>query len=201
MPGPQVDVWIDPICPFCYVAVERAAWLRERFDADVRLHPFDLHPEYPPEGIPRDEVTRRYGPRAHDYVREFFERHGLEHNPPPTRVPSSRKALQLTELARDRGLHEPFHDRLMDAMWAEATDIGDHDELRRLAREVGLDGGEVDEVLAGDAYVERIAASTREAQAVGVNGIPAFVLDGRLLLLGAQPPEVFEQAFAQLDAA
>ena len=163
--------------------------------------PFDLHPEYPPEGIPRDELTRRYGPRVHDYVRQLFERHGLAYNPPPTLVPSSRKALQLTELARDRGLHEPFHDRLMDAIWGEATNIGDHDELRRLAREVGLDGAAVEEVLAGDAYVERIAASTLEAQAVGVNGIPAFVLDGRLLLLGAQPPEVFEQAFAQLDAA
>jgi predicted DsbA family dithiol-disulfide isomerase len=86
----------------------------------------------------------------------------------------------------------------MDAMWAEGRDLGAGGELRDLAIEAGLDPDEVDEVLAGDAYEERVLASTREAQATGINGIPAFVLGGRLLLLGAQPREVFEQAFAQL---
>ena len=41
--------------------------------------------------------------------------------------------------------------------------------------------------------------STAQAQAVGVTGVPAWLLDRRLLVLGAQPEEVFEQAFAQLD--
>ena len=163
--------------------------------------PFDLHPEYPPEGVPREHLTRRYGPRVHDHVREFFARHGLVHEPPADVVPNSRRALQLTELARDRGLHEPFHDRLMDALWAEATNIGDADELRRLASEVGLDAGEVEDVLAGDAYLDRIRASTAQAHALGVNAIPAFLLDRRLLVLGAQPLDVFERAFAELEAA
>jgi len=34
---------------------------RREFDADIVWLPFDLHPEYPPEGIPRDELRRRYG--------------------------------------------------------------------------------------------------------------------------------------------
>ena len=58
---------------------------------------------------------------------------------------------------------------------------------------------EVDEGLGSDAFERRVLASTAEAQSAGINGIPAFVLDGRLLLLGAQPREVFEQAFAQLE--
>jgi predicted DsbA family dithiol-disulfide isomerase len=45
-----------------------------------------------------------------------------------------------------------------------------------------------------------VAASTREAQSVGINAIPAFVLDSRLLVLGAQPIEVFRRAFEQLAA-
>ena len=137
----------------------------------------------------------------HDHVREFFARHGLVHNPAADIVPNSRKALQVTELARDRGLHGPFHDRLMDALWAEGTNIGDLDELRRLAREVDLDAGEVEHVLESDAYLDRIRASTAQAHSLGVNGIPAFLLDRRLLVLGAQPLDVFERAFAELDAA
>ena len=128
----------------------------------------------------------------------MFEANGLVYNPHAEIVPNTMKALQVTELARDRGLHRAVHDRLMDAYWTEARNIGDREELRVLAAEAGLDAAEVDDMLAGDAYVERVRASTAEAQSVGITGIPAFALDGRLLILGAQPREVFEQAYAQL---
>jgi predicted DsbA family dithiol-disulfide isomerase len=87
----------------------------------------------------------------------------------------------------------------MDAYWSEATDIGDADELRRLAAEVGLDTDDVERVLAdASAYLDVVEASTREAQSIGINAIPAFLLDRRLIVLDAQPLEVFEQAFAEL---
>ncbi len=128
----------------------------------------------------------------------MFEANGLVYNPHPEVVPNTMPALRVTELARDRGLHRAVHDRLMDAYWAEARNIGDPEELRTLAIEAGLEPAEVDEALAGDVYADRVQASTAEAQSVGITGIPAFALDGRLLILGAQPREVFEQAFAQL---
>jgi predicted DsbA family dithiol-disulfide isomerase len=115
-------------------------------------------------------------------------------------IPNSRQGLRVTELARDRGLHEPLHDRLMDAYWARGEDIGDPSVVRRHALAVGLDEAEVDDVLGSDRYLDRITASTQEAASIGVSGVPAFLLDGRLLVLGAQPEEVFERAFAQLEA-
>jgi predicted DsbA family dithiol-disulfide isomerase len=128
----------------------------------------------------------------------MFEANGLVYNPHPEIVPNSKPALRVTELARERGLHAAVHDRLMDAYWDEGRNIGDTAELETLAVEAGLDPAEVDEVLAGDAYADRVRASTSEAHSLGINGIPAFVLDGRLLVLGAQPREVFERAYAQL---
>ena len=133
-----------------------------------------------------------------DHVRAMFDRAGLPYNPHPEIVPNSRLALRLTELARDRGLHEPVHDRLMDAYWNEGRHLGDRETLRELAAEAGLT--DVDSVFDGAAYEERVLASTAEAQALGRHAIPAFVLDSKVLILGAQPREVFEQAFARLDA-
>src|SRR4051812_15604334 len=162
--------------------------------------PFYLHPEYPPDGIPRAQLLARYGERADLHVRSMFEQVGLTYAPPPEVVPNTMKALRVTELARDRDLHAPFHDRLMDAYWTESRDIGDPDVLRILAAEVGLDKDEVERVLASDEYRDRVLASTGQAQQIGINGIPAFLLDEQLLVLGAQPEEVFERAFAQLAA-
>jgi predicted DsbA family dithiol-disulfide isomerase len=86
----------------------------------------------------------------------------------------------------------------MDAYWSEAANIGDETTLLSLAEEAGLDRGEAIEALADGRYRDRIASSTRDANLLGINAIPSFVLDDRLLLVGAYPHEVFEQAFSQL---
>jgi predicted DsbA family dithiol-disulfide isomerase len=116
-------------------------------------------------------------------------------------IPNSRAALRVAELARDAGLHEALHGRLMDAYWGAGEDIGAHDVLRREAVAAGLDPDEVDDVLGSDRYLDRVLASTQEAVSIGVTGVPAFLLDGRLLVLGAQPEEVFARAFEQLGSA
>ena len=162
--------------------------------------PFDLHPEYPLEGLPREQLLARYGgDTMTQRMRRFFADRGLEYNPNPDVVPNSLTALRLTELARDLGRHAELHDRLMDAYWAEAKDIGDADVLRAEADLAGLPSDEVADVLAGDRYRNRVESSTREAVSLGANAVPAFVLDRRLLVLGAQPEQLFEQAFAQLE--
>jgi predicted DsbA family dithiol-disulfide isomerase len=172
---------------------------RREFDADVVWLPFDLHPEYPPEGIPLAQLHRRYGIGVgeRDPLRDRFEAAGLEYNRPET-VPNTRLALRMSELARERELHGAFHDRLMEAYWSQATNLGDPDELRRLADEVGLDANDVEAVIADHAaYLDLVEGSTRQAQSIGINAIPAFLLDRRLIVLGAQPLEVFRRAFAQ----
>ncbi|TML67324.1 MAG: hypothetical protein E6G14_12845 [Actinobacteria bacterium] len=160
--------------------------------------PFDLHPEYAVEGIPRAQLYARYGDGHVERLRDAFAALGLVYNPPPEVVPNTMRALRLTELARASDLHQPFHDRLMLAYWEEATDIGDPDELKVLAAEVGLDDDEVARVLGGDDLRDIVLGSTSQAQSIGITGIPAFVLDRRQLVLGAQPRPVFERILATL---
>ncbi len=111
-------------------------------------------------------------------------------------VPNSRAALRLTELARAQGKHAATHDRLMQAYWEQALNIGDPDVLHALAEELGLEGaaGPIE----GGLYGEDVALATAQAHGIGIDAIPAFLLDRRLIVLGAQSDEVFEQAFAQL---
>jgi predicted DsbA family dithiol-disulfide isomerase len=170
--------------------------MRDRFGAEITWLSYDLHPEYPPEGVSRAELHARYRAAAHERIQAQFERQGLTYNPPPEVVPNTRLALQLTELAHARGLGAQMHDRLMDAYWVEARNIGDADELRALAAELEIDDADV--AWEDATYLERVVASTAQAHSIGVTGVPGFLLDRRLLVLGAQPRELFEQAFAQL---
>jgi predicted DsbA family dithiol-disulfide isomerase len=195
----EIVIWSDYIWPFCRLGQRTAERLERRFDAQIDWLPFDLHPEYPPDGIPRAELNRRYGESFHERLESAFEREGLRYNPPPEVVPNSSAALRLTELARARGRHAPTHDRLMQAYWEEGQNIGDPEVLRTLARELRLDDAEA--AITADLHGDDVARATAEAQAIGINAIPAFLLDGRLIVLGAQPDGVFEQTFDQLARA
>jgi predicted DsbA family dithiol-disulfide isomerase len=128
----------------------------------------------------------------------FAERGLPPYAPPADVVPNSRAALRVGELAREEGAFSDYHARIMDAYWAEGLDIGDHEVLHDLAAEIGLPAAEVADVLASSRYLDVVEASTGQAAAIGVSGVPAFLLDGRLLVVGAQPEEAFEQAFTRL---
>lgn len=194
----RIRIWSDYTCPFCYVGLERADWLSRRYGAEVEWRPYFLHPEVPSEGVLRSDYVGRFDFDAEDVTRQAIEGAGFPYEPPP-RIPHSLNALALTELARDRGLHDAVHRRLERAYWSEGQDIGDHQVLLGLAEEAGLAREEAAAALESPGYAERVLSSTLEAQRRGINAIPAFVLDERLLVLGAQPHGIFEEAITLLD--
>jgi predicted DsbA family dithiol-disulfide isomerase len=128
----------------------------------------------------------------------MFEAAGLPHAEPLEKVPNSRGALMLAELARERGAFEELHRRLFDAYWARGRDIGDELVLVEEGTAVGLDADEILDVLRDERYLERIEAETRAAIELGAGGVPAWVIDQRLLVPGAQPHDLFERVFEQL---
>ena len=197
-PPISVIIWSDFVCPFCNVARERASFLQREAGARIEWLPFDLHPEYPPEGIPREELVRRYGEHFSDGVRRLNEEAGLTYNPHPERVPNSRRALELGEWARSRGAYDDVHHRIMDAYWTDGRDITGWDVLGPVVAEAGLDTDEARAEVDSGAFRAPVDASTRVAQEHGISAVPAFVLDGRLLVSGAQPHEVFEAALAKV---
>ena len=175
--------------------------MERQFGARITWLPFHLHPEYPPEGITRAELDARYGPSSRDRIRAWFADEGLEYAPPPDIVSNTRLALELGEGAREEGLHRAYHDRVMDAYWAESTDLSQRPVLEELARGVGMSGDGIVRALDERAWAPVVDASTARAQAAGATGVPAFVIDWRVLVVGAQPREVLAQAIAQARAA
>src|SRR3954464_13630606 len=100
--APLIRIWSDYICPFCYVATERAAWLERRYGAEIEWLPFDLHPEYPPEGIAIAAPAARYGRDLRAGQARACDAAGLPHAARP-RMPNSRAARNVGGLPRERG--------------------------------------------------------------------------------------------------
>jgi predicted DsbA family dithiol-disulfide isomerase len=164
----------------------------------VQWRPYDLHPEYPAEGISRTELVRRYGNEFDQRLHAMFDEAGLPYRTDLEKVPNSRRALMLGELGRDRGLLEPLHARLFDAYWARGRDLGESSVLIEEGAAVGLEAPEVEAALENGEYLERIAHQTEMVNGMGAGGVPAFAVDRRVLIPGAQPHEVFERVLERL---
>ncbi len=194
----QVQIVSDFLCPFCRVACERASWLEREYDAEIEWLPWDLHPEYPAEGIPRSELVAKYGGEHFENVTQMFEDCGFAYAPHPERVPNTHLALELGELARAAGLHSEYHNAVMVGMWEQELDVADPAVISAIAVGVGLDPEAVAEAIESRSFRAHVIQCTEEAHVAGITGVPAFIFEERYLLMGAQPHVAFEKVIAQV---
>ncbi len=161
--------------------------------------PYELHPEVPKEGIPRERaLPAEYLARVAEGVQRLGSQVGLR-LAPHARLINSRPALQAAEVARSQGRFEPMHRELFRAYWDEGQDISEMPILREVAKRAGVDAEAMEEALGMDAYGDLLDARRSEAEELMITGIPAHVFADRYLVLGAQPYETFERVMTRLS--
>lgn len=211
MPELHVDIWSDIACPWCYVGKRRLEQALKEFphadQVNVVWHAFELDPSAPKERDPSlshaERLAKKYGmsvaqaSQRTEQLRRIAEAEGLAFDFEHIRSGNTFDAHRLIRLARDRGLQLAAEERFFKAYLEEGALMSDHATLARLAAEVGLDAGEVADVLASDQYAEAVRADERQAHQLGISGVPCFVLDGRFAVSGAQSSQVLLSALHQ----
>ena len=128
----------------------------------------------------------------------MFAAAGLPHAEQREKIPNSRRALMLGELARERGVFETLHPRLFEAYWAKDRDIGTLEVLVEEGLAAGLREDEIVDVIESDRFLGEIERQTDMAIELGAGGVPAWVIDERALVPGAQSHEVFDRVLERL---
>lgn len=208
-----VEIWSDVVCPWCAIGTlrfERAlAAMPDAAEIEVGYRSFELDPTTPAriEGAYVDRLAGRYRTTTAqaqsmiDRMTAQAAAEGLRFDFAIARPGNTFDAHRLLHLAADRGIQHTLNGRLLTAYLSEGAAIGTHDALRSLAVEAGLEAGEVDGVLAGDAYADAVRADERQADAYGISGVPFFVIDRRYGVSGAQTAEVLRRAMEQARGA
>lgn len=204
----QLEIWSDVVCPWCWIGkrrIERALdTFPHRDQVEVTWRSFLLDPGATSDGRPVTErLAAKYGVSLAEAdamnarVTQIAAQDGLDYHLDRAVSASTVSAHRLLHLASERGRGEELQESLFAAYFSHGVDLGDDEELTRLAVDAGLDADEVRSLLAGDAYQAAVEADFAQARAYGINGVPFAVLDGRLGVSGAQPVEVFAEALAQ----
>ncbi len=195
----EVGLIADLACPWCYlglVRLDRARALRPALAVRLRWWPFFLNPQMPPEGMDRQAYLRaKFGGDAN--ARSIYARiceagradgidFAFERMP---RTPNTVLAQRLILLAEQEGLGDAMIRTLFQALFIDGRDVGQPDQLIELAAAVGLDPEAVARYLASEQGASEVVAAHRQAEGLGVRGVPVFVVDHEHAIAGAQPPE------------
>ena len=205
-----IDFVSDVSCPWCVIglkALEQAvANMTEEIDAEIRFQPFELNPQMPAEGQDLDEhLLQKYGATPEQFagtrqaIRDRGEELGFEFRMDRrNRIYNTFDAHRLLHWAEEEGRQLELKHALFRVYFTEGENPGDHDVLVRVAGEVGLDAQRAAEILASDEYAADVRAREEHFQSLGINAVPAVIVNEKYLIQGGQPAAVFEQALREI---
>ena len=204
----QIDVISDVVCPWCFIGkrnLERAleTWQAKHPDETptVRWHPFQLNPQLPESGVPRKKYLEdKFG--GAERAKEIYarvsaagKRAGIDFAFDSIQVqPNTIGAHRLMHYAAEHGSQDAMAEVIFRRYFLEGADLTNKETLAQIAQQAGLDRDEVATYLASDTDRDLIEEQDRRARAIGVEGVPFFIINQRLALSGAQPPDVIVEA-------
>ncbi|MGM0931544.1 MAG: DsbA family oxidoreductase [Actinomycetota bacterium] len=205
----KIEIWSDIACPWCFIGKRRFETALEGFEhkdqIDVEWRSYQLDPTLPEhydgteteylsriKGMPQDQVKQMFG-----HVTAQAAGEGLDYDFDKVVVANSFTAHRFLHLAKEHGLMDEAKDALLSGHFEQGKDIGDTEYLVSTGVVLGMPEEEIRETLANDRFAAEVRADIAEARALGVNGVPFFVLDRKYGISGAQPAEAFAQAIRQ----
>ncbi|MDR0224679.1 MAG: DsbA family oxidoreductase [Myroides odoratus] len=206
----KVEIWSDVMCPFCYVGKKHfenaLAQLPFKDKIEVEWKSFQLDPTLPVEGA--SESTLDYLVKRKGMPKEQIEgmMHHLDQSGAAVGIEfrqdiaipvNTFRAHRLIHLAQSHGKGNEMEEALFFAHFTAGKNVGDLEVLTELATSIGLNKEEVVALLQSDEQTQEVKNDIEEAQALGISGVPFFVVDRKYGISGAQPIDTFAEALTQ----
>ncbi|MEV4900974.1 DsbA family oxidoreductase [Citricoccus sp. NPDC055426] len=207
----KIEIFSDVGCPWCFIGKRRFETALESFEhrdqVEVEWKSFQLDPSLPEhdhrneidylvetKGMPRDQVTQMLA-----HVTQQAAGEGLDYDFDALVVANSWKAHRVIQRAKASSLETAarLEEQLFKAHFEDGKNIGSEDVLVELGTAAGLTAEQVREALDEDRWETAVKQDLATARALGVSGVPFFVLERKYGISGAQPVEVFTQALEQ----
>lgn len=176
----QIDVFVDYVCPFCFLVEPAIEELKRDRDVEVTIRPFELRPDPVPTLRPEDDYLPRVWQQS---VYPMADRVGIPMQLPSiSPQPRTEKAFMVLQLAQERGLAEAYTEGMFAAFFQQDRNVGLDEVIIDVATSVGLDRTEVEKALRSEERRDRQRADQDYAvNRVGIDSVPGIVVDGTVL--------------------
>jgi predicted DsbA family dithiol-disulfide isomerase len=107
------------------------------------------------------------------------------------RTPNTRDSHRLIWLAEKQGVQDAVVEALFWAYFTDGRDISNRQALLDVVAEAGLDRHQAESLLNSEDGLEVIKEADALARRFRVDAVPFFLVNGTLMLSGAQLPNFF----------
>jgi 2-hydroxychromene-2-carboxylate isomerase len=184
LPARSLDFWFDYTCPYAYLGSTQAPALAERMGVSLTYRPLLLGGIFKAVRTPQNLFASR-GPartahEANDMAR-WAKRFGVELRMPADHPKRSVEALRAT-LAT--GIDPKVIAGFYEAYWIHGQQISSPEVISEIVSRAGHDASAVLAKIEDASVKDDLRRRTDEAIALGIFGVPAWVVDGAHLYWG-----------------
>lgn len=205
----KIDLVSDIACPWCaigYARLQQALATLPQLQTELEWHAFELNPD---KNAPQEPIlpalSRKYG-RSEDEMRasqanmmQIAADLGLNFSKMQQRFTCNTfDGHRLVKWAATQSKATAMKLALFEAYFGEAKDVSDATVLANCAEQAGLDKTQAERILASDDYAESVTEDIAQYQQAGITSVPAFIINNRYLISGAQEPAQLAASLQQI---
>lgn len=211
----KIIYWSDFNCPYSYIGYTRLnnAINELKLDIELDMKAYELEHKLDDEIIPMvNHYARKYGIpefQARDMLKEIDDigkAEGLDFDYSNAQITPSKDAHRLLKFAKSKNNHDMIENitvKLFEAFLCENKALNSHEVLVDIGTSVGLDEGEITNMLNSDSYMIEVQIDEEYAKLNGVQAVPCYFVENSeemLVIPGALSTEEFKNALKDLKS-
>jgi predicted DsbA family dithiol-disulfide isomerase len=198
----KIEIWSDVMCPFCYLGKKH---LEEALriwggEAEVEWKSYQLNPSLGTDPVSTITYLREAKGMSPEALAGSFSslqsagaEKGIRLDFENAKIVNTLAAHRFLQLAKEEGKGDAAEELLFEAHFSKGENVADPEVLKGIADRLGIEDAE--RAQREPRYVQAVQTDVLEAQAIGVRGVPFFVIDNKYGISGAQPVDVFVNTF------
>lgn len=180
----DIKVYLDYICPFCFLTTFPFNDAVKNKDISVQYIPFEI----PELDLNSDLFRKSFWD---DILENMANNFGHKAKIPNISKPNSKLASEAYYLANENGKGKEFNTKVYEAFFEKGKDIGKVNVLTEIAGEIGLDSNDIKIALENRKYKEKHKEEMKKGKEEGVSAVPTIII-GHTKVIGYRKKEFFD---------
>ena len=209
----RIDFVSDVACPWCAIglgSLEQALdQVKDEIQVELQFHPFELNPNMPPGGQETlEHLTQKYGSPEEDIrknqqqIQSRANAVGFLFNeqirPRVYNTFNCHRLLHWAQTEISLAAQYLLKRELLTAYFTLNQNLDDPEVLFDAVRRAGLNVSQAKLVLESDQYTSDVREALEYYKTIGITAVPSVIVEGKYLIQGGQPAEVFANALRQI---
>ena len=203
-----IDIVSDVACPWCYIGkknLEKAVdLLKDQFNYKIAFHPFQLDPSIPAEGMDSHAYfANKFGEAQLDQIFQRVESTGekLGINFDFRGIVKAINTLPLhviLKVAATENIQLEVAKEFFESYMVHPKDMSDPAVIVEIMQKFGWEEEKTRRIMADTQLQAEVKEEIKKLHEMRISGVPFFIINNKFGVSGAQPTEMFVNAFHSL---